>query len=174
VAAFLNNPKQLLSDNQVGGGRLIARVRDLLLSDSATLPTLLGLLADANNDQKSALAAGLAQAARLWVRVNPTFAQQIQQSVANSKDSPFIVAFSTALGDVPIGALAAGGSDGALGGQTSGLAGAGGGFGGGNFTGNFGTATGNFTATGSAVGSGNSSANTSTTTTTNASTSTSP
>jgi hypothetical protein len=155
VASFKTSPQLLLTQNPTGGGEMVSRIRDLLLSDSATLPIVLGLLSTANDDQKSAIAAGLAQAARLWVREDPAFAQQIQQAVADTKDSAFILAYNNAAGNQPIGAGAGGGSPGGPGGQTNALSG-GGGFGTGGpegINGN-GVNTGAFSMTGGTAGSG--------------------
>ena len=104
VGDFKNNPQLILTQNPIASGPLIAQVRDLLLSDSTTLPVLLGLLSSANSDQKSAIAAGFAEAQRLWQGGDAGFALQIQQAVAETSDAAFILAYSRAMGDEPIGA----------------------------------------------------------------------
>src|SRR3954451_19815059 len=106
---------------------MISQLRDLLASDSSTLQAILGLLPNANAEQKSALGAALAQAARLYARNDQTFAQQIQQAVADTKDADLILAYAAASGDAPIGAGAGAGSSGASGGPTGALGGPGGG-----------------------------------------------
>jgi hypothetical protein len=111
----------LLGSNQTGGGQLIASVRDLLLSDSGALPGLLDLLKNANPDQKSAIASAFGQAARLWNGTDQDFSAYIQRQVALTGDPSFILAYSTAAGNAPVGATGggAGGSTGASGGQTN-------------------------------------------------------
>jgi hypothetical protein len=166
VAGFKSSPQLLLTQNPVGGGAMIARIRDLLLADSTSLSAILGLLPSANNDQKSAIAAGLAQAARLWVRGDPAVAQQIQQGVAETKDPPFILAYTTAAGDQAIGATGAGaaGSSGGPGGQTAGLGGGSPGSGGAEGIGGGGVNTGGFTMTGGTTSSALTGGSTTTTT----------
>jgi hypothetical protein len=80
----------------------------------------LNQLANANKDQKSAIGAGLAQAAKIVVRTNPGFATEIQQAILNTKDQDVVLAFAAGAGDRPIGAAGGGaGAGGASGGQTS-------------------------------------------------------
>jgi hypothetical protein len=156
VADFKAHPERLLTQNPVGGGALISRVRDLLLADSTSLSAVLGLLPSANNDQKSAIATGLAQAARLWVRGDPSIVQQIQEAVAGTKDSSFILAYTVAAGNPPTGPVGgnAAGSAGGPGGQTAGLGTAAGGGSGGaeGIGGRGGVNTGGFSITGSTTG----------------------
>jgi hypothetical protein len=152
IADFKSNPNGLLNENPTGGGQLIARIRDLLASDPATLPIILGLVTSANKDQKPAMGAALAQAARLYIRVDQAFAAQIQQAVADTKDQALIVAYAAAAGNLPIGGLGGGaaGSGGSSGGQTGALSGPTG-FGGAIQGINGGSVdTGNFSASGSA------------------------
>ncbi len=106
INSFTSNPIGVLGLNPTGGGRLIAQIRDLAASDPATLPLILSLVTNSNNDQKSAIGAGLAQAARLCVRADPAYAAQIQQAIAQTGDQALIVAYSAAAGDQPIAAVA--------------------------------------------------------------------
>src|SRR5882757_5424961 len=68
VAQFLNHPSELLAKSPHGGAGFVAAVRDLVAANPATLQPVLHLLANANKNQKSAIGAGLAQAARLVVK----------------------------------------------------------------------------------------------------------
>ena len=149
------NSKTILTQSQyaIGGGQLTSTIRDLLLSDSGALPGILSLIPAANADQKAAIAAGLAQAAKLWLGGDPAFSTYIQQQVAQTNDGSFILAYSTAAGNQPIGATGGGGSSGGPGGQTSSLGGPG--FGTGNVEGigGAGTNTLGFSMTGGVVGS---------------------
>jgi hypothetical protein len=148
--------KTYLQDHpNLTGGALTAEVRDLLLSDSGTLDSVMELEQNADGGLKASIAAGLAQAARLWLRGDPTFAQLIQQRVADTKDNSFIVAYSNAAGNQPIGAVGAGaGSAGGPGGQTNGLGGGPFGTGGVEGIGGNGVNTGSFSMTGGTTGSG--------------------
>jgi len=121
VQTFLANPANLLKDNSAGDATLVSQVRDLTIANPATLTSIIGLLGGASKEQKSAIASGLAQAAKIVVKNNPPYATQIQQAIADTKDQDFILAYAGAAGDVPIGAAggAGAGSGGASGGQTS-------------------------------------------------------
>jgi hypothetical protein len=153
--AAASSPGQLLQQNPKGGPPLASAVQQLALSNPTTFPTLIGLLANANELQKSAIAQGLTQAAKIEVLTNQALAQDWQNQIATVTDPTFKTAASDALGDVRLGSVggAAGGSTGA------GLGGPGGGGGGGGGTpqpiGTGGTpaATTAFTFTGSTTGS---------------------
>jgi hypothetical protein len=123
VAQFLANPNRLLQDNPTGGPRMISLIRDLAVADPATLQPLLQLLATANKEQKMAMGSGLAQAARIVVRTNPAYANQIQVAIANTRDQDLVLAFASLAGDQPIGGPGAAGGGGAVGGQTNPLPG---------------------------------------------------
>ena len=158
---------QLLTQFANGGPEMISRVRELA-ADPANLSALIGLLANANMAQKSALGAGLAQAARIALRNNQPYSFQIQQAVAETRDNDVQTAFAAVLGDQQIGAGGGGGGGGggAVGGQTNPLGnglptGPGLGFGGGSVL------NGAFSYTGSASGANGPSAGSSTTNTTN-------
>jgi hypothetical protein len=154
IAEFTANPSQLLSQFREGGGQMISRLRDLLASDPATLAPILSLLPNANSQQKSAMGAALAQAARLYQRADQAFAAQIQQAVANTQDQELIVAYAAAAGDQPIGAGGGAGSAGGPGGQTNPLGGGFLGTGGAQAIGIGGVDTGAYALSGFAVGAG--------------------
>jgi hypothetical protein len=127
--ANLNSPAAFLAQFPNGGDKLASEVRNLLSADKAALPQLMGLLPAANGAQQDAIANGLAQAAKLYLRVDPAcglnapaspvcFATQIQQAVANSNDPNFIKAYASMAGDT--GTASTGGGGGGGGGQTSG------------------------------------------------------
>ena len=117
VRNILAAPSALLESNPTGGPRLASQVRDVAVADKAGLQVLINLLANANKDQKSAIGAGLGQAARLVVRSDPTYAAEIQRVVAETKDQDAVLAYASAAGDQRIGAGGAGaGSSGAVGG----------------------------------------------------------
>jgi hypothetical protein len=154
VTNFKANPEQLLTQNPNGGVELTSRARDLALADPTLLDPIIALLAHATKEQKQAIAAGLAQAARIVVRSNQPYATRIQQAIADTKDLDAVMAFAAASGDTGTAATGAGGagSAGASGGQTTGLGNSGGS--GGNVEGINGNSvnTGNFSFTSSVSG----------------------
>jgi hypothetical protein len=127
AASFLANPGQLLQQNPSGGSLLTNAVQQLAISDPATFKALIGLVANASDQQKSAIAQGLTRAAKIEVLTNQTIAQEWESQIAAISDPSFKTAALDALGDVKLGSVAgaAGGSAGA------GLGGSGGGGGGG-------------------------------------------
>jgi hypothetical protein len=148
AAAFLANPGQLLQQNPNGGSLLANSVQQLAVSDPSTFKPLIGMVANANDQQKSAIAQGLTRAAKAEVLTNQTLAQQWEGQIAAITDPTFKTAALDALGDVKLGAVggAAGGNAGA------GLGGPGGGSGGGGTTQTIGStpvSTPSFTFTGS-------------------------
>jgi|GEM_PF-3111064 hypothetical protein len=155
VPQFLSNPSELLTKSPDGGAELVGAVRDLVASDPATLQPILNLLANANKDQKAAIGAGLAQAAKIVVRTNPGLATEIQQAILNTKDQDVVLAFAAGAGDRPIGAAGGGGGGGgASGGQTNPLQFGPGGTGGAQSIGGNGTNTPFFSYTSSVSGLG--------------------
>jgi hypothetical protein len=98
ASAFLADPPQIIRENPKGGARLTVEVRDLALSDPATLKPILGLVPEANKDQKAAIAAGLAWAARVEARSNPGYASEIEQAVAQTKDQNLILGYAAGTG----------------------------------------------------------------------------
>jgi hypothetical protein len=168
VASFKDNPGQLLTQFPNGGPELVSRVRELAVSDPTLLDPIIALLANATKDQKTGIASGLAQAARVVVRTNQPYATRIQQAIADTKDQDVVLAYAAASGDVAIAATGAGGagSAGASGGQTTGLGGPAGGGGTLEAINGSSTATGLFSFTSSTSGTGSSTTGSSTTTTT--------
>jgi hypothetical protein len=116
VTAFQNNPGQLLTQYPGAGPGLVKDVRDLLTTDKATLPAIIGLLKLASPDQQAAIAAALAQVAKAYSKSDPAFANQIQQSVANAGIPEVSKAYAEAAGDTGT-ASTGGGGGGAGGGQ---------------------------------------------------------
>lgn len=121
VASFKANPQQFLSQYPNGGPEMISRAREFAVTDPTVLDALIGLLANANKDQKAAIAAGLGQAARIVVRTDQAYATRIAQAIANTKDQDVVLAYAAAAGDVGVAATGGGGagSAGASGGQTN-------------------------------------------------------
>ena len=114
VTAFMNNPGQLLTQFPGAGPQLVKEVRDLLTTDKATLPAIIGLLKLASPDQQTAIADALAQVAKAYSKSDPAFANQIQQAVANAGIPEVSKAYAEAAGDT--GTAATGGGGGGAGG----------------------------------------------------------
>jgi hypothetical protein len=120
-SAFLANPEQLLEQNPNGGSQLINAVQELALADPSTFKVLLGLTGKANELQKRAIGAGLAQATKIEVLTSQSLATDWQQQLAAIKDPIFQIAATNAFGDVQLGAVGGG----AIGAAGSGLGGTG-------------------------------------------------
>lgn len=123
-ADFQSNPGSVLERNKDGGAILLTLIRNLAVDDPATLASILNLLSTANKDQKLAIGGGLAQAAKIVIVSNPTYANEIQQAIIRTKDQDVVLAFAATSGDQPTGETGAGGGAGDTG------AGSGGGSGG--------------------------------------------
>ena len=127
IATFVANPSQLLSQFPNGGPGLTSRTRDLLTSDRTTRTVLIGLLQTANEDQRRAIAAGLAQAAKIYARTDQKEATEIQEAVAKTGLSDVVLAYANAGGDTGTASTAGGGGGGSgSGGPTGGGASTGG------------------------------------------------
>ncbi len=138
ISQFKANPSTLLMTYASAGLPLSTQVRSLVLTDPTLVDTLIALAkcADAsqkadnaggspkcaNDAQKAAMGAGLAEAARILAATNPTLAAQIQTAVAQSGLQPLITAF-IAGSNATVTAATGGGEGGAAGGGggTSGL-----------------------------------------------------
>jgi hypothetical protein len=123
---------QLMSQFPDGGARLAKQVADLITSDPATLAALITFAKTANQDQRQAIARGLAQAAK--GSGNPAFANQIQLAVASAGLPEFSKAYAEAAGDTGTASTGGGGGGGGgptqntpNGGQNNGFAGSSGG-----------------------------------------------
>lgn len=164
VAAFINEPGQLLWQHPRGGAQMIQQIRDLAASDPSTLPLITQLTMNASPAQKSAIGSGLAQAARVCIGTDQAFANQIQSAVAQTGDPAVITAYAAVTGERPLAGLGAGvGSLGAAGGQIQTLPGSPIATGPPQPFGQSSTPTGMFTYTSSVMGAGNSTSNGTTT-----------
>jgi hypothetical protein len=109
VGQFLADPSALLKANPNGGGKLVAQIRDLMLSDPQVLAPIIALLANATDAQKSAIGTGLGDAAQTLVTTNPLLATQIQTALAANGDKLAVAAYQTTVGNEAIGAAGGGG-----------------------------------------------------------------
>jgi hypothetical protein len=113
IAAFQANPGQLLSQYPNGGPGLAKQVSDLVGSDKTTLAAIIALAKSANEDQRKAIAQGLAQIAKAYAANNdPAFANQIQVAVANAGLPEFAKAYADAAGDTGTASTGGGGGGG--------------------------------------------------------------
>ena len=81
ISQFEANPAAALAQYSNGGAELVSFIRDLMLTDPATLNGIIGLIPTASPAQQSAIGTGLGQAAQSLVRTNPAVANLIQQSL---------------------------------------------------------------------------------------------
>jgi hypothetical protein len=130
TAAFRTDPGKLLKQNPTGGSILTNAVQQLAVSDPSTFKALIGLVANASDQQKSAIAQGLTRAAKIEVLTDQKAAQEWESQIAAITDPSFKTAALDALGDVKLGAVA-GAAGGSAGAGLGGPGGAGGGGGGG-------------------------------------------
>jgi hypothetical protein len=94
-------------------GELTRNVRDVLTSDKTSLGTLIQLLKAGNPDQQTAIAQGLAQAAKAYAANNdPAFANQIQLAVAATGLTEVIKAYASIAGDSATASTGGGGGGG--------------------------------------------------------------
>lgn len=100
-------------------GELTRNTRDELISDKKSLNSLITLLKAGDPDQQTALAQGLAQAAKAYAANNdPAFANEIQQAVAATGLIEVVKAYASIAGDA--GTASTGGGGGGGGGGPSG------------------------------------------------------
>lgn len=93
--------------------KLTRNVRDELTSDKTSLDALIRLMKAANPDQQTAIAEGLAQAAKAYAANNdPAFANQIQLQVAATGLTEVIKAYASIAGDTGTASTGGGGGGG--------------------------------------------------------------
>lgn len=105
MRAFLSDPAGLLKEFPEGGLEMSSRVRALAGSSASALDPLFALVSRSTNPQVSAMAAGLARAARACAPSNPVYAVQLQERVAGIDNEVFIAAFIAASNEVQTAAL---------------------------------------------------------------------
>ncbi len=125
IAQFKANPQGLLTTYASAGLPLSTEVRGLVLTDPGLVDALITIAKGANDAQKAAIGAGLAEAARLLAATNPQLAAQIQVAVAQSGLGPLITAFIAGSNATVTAALGEGGGGGG-GGPVGGVGGSGG------------------------------------------------
>jgi hypothetical protein len=123
IAQFKGNPQALLTTYASAGLPLSTEVRSLVLTDPSLVDTLITVAKGANDAQKAAIGAGLAEAARIIVATDPKLAAQIQVAVAQSGLEPLITAYIAGSNATVTAATGGGGGDagGGSGGPTGGV-----------------------------------------------------
>ena len=121
--AQAQTPAQLLQQNPNGGQLLINALQQLVLTEPRTFDTILGAVGGMNDQQKTATATALTQAAKVMVLTNEALATEWQQKILAITDPTFKTAAVNAFGDVKLGAIGGG----PLGGPAGGPGGGGGG-----------------------------------------------
>lgn len=106
IAQFKTTPSSMLQQFPDGGLQLISLVRNLVASDSTTLPVVVSILKDvaANKDQTRDIVIGLAEAARLAVIIDQQFANEINVAIAATGNADVIVTYKAAVDDASISA----------------------------------------------------------------------
>ena len=112
IAAFQADPGQLLSQFRDGGDGLMKQVSDLVSSDKTTLAAIIALAKNANQDQRRAIAKGLALAAKAYAANDPGYVNTIANSVANAGLPEFAKAYAEAAGDTGTASTGGGGGGG--------------------------------------------------------------
>jgi hypothetical protein len=113
ISAFQANPSQLLGQFPNGGQGLSTQVADLASSDKNTVAAIIALARTANEDQRKAIAQGLATAAKAYASANdPASANQIQQDVVASGLPELQKAYAEAAGDTGTASTGGGGGGG--------------------------------------------------------------
>ncbi len=126
ISQFEANPAAALAQYSNGGAELVSFIRDLMLTDPATLNAIIGLIPTASPAQQTAIGTGLGQAAQSLVRTNPAVANLIQQSLIAcgsgipqpGRRSPCenaVLAYAGATGNTSIAAAGGGGGGGGAG-----------------------------------------------------------
>lgn len=120
---FLANPGQVLQQNPDGGTAMVSLLREVAISDPGSLNAILGLIPNANKAQKTAIGNALGQAAKVVVKTNQAYANQILTAIAETKDQDVFLAYSGGANDQGTAATGGGGAGagGAAGGQTNSL-----------------------------------------------------
>lgn len=118
---FLANPGQILQQYPDGNPQMISILREVAIADPNSLPVILGLIPNANKDQKTAIGKALGQAATVVVKTNQPYANSILQAIAETKDQDVFLAYSGSASDTGTAATGGGGAGagGGIGGQSN-------------------------------------------------------
>jgi hypothetical protein len=96
IDAFLSDPQKLLENHPRGGLELSSTVKTLVSSSSKAYASIMTLVSQSSDPQKSAIGAGLARAYGQCKDSQPDYAQAIGSDVADTRGSNLFLAFSAA------------------------------------------------------------------------------
>jgi len=99
IGMFKSTPSAMLQQYPDGGFPLSTLVRNLVASDSATLPGIASLLKDASasKEQLRSIITGLAHATQLANRSDKAFAAEIQKAVTANGNDEVIASYKAAV-----------------------------------------------------------------------------
>jgi hypothetical protein len=107
IKQFKSNPGGLIPTPETDARTVEVSTRDLAGTDPTLASELVHIAEGARQRYRSAIAAGLAQAALACLSIDQQAALQIQQAVANFQDGQFQALFSAVVGDLSTAATAA-------------------------------------------------------------------
>lgn len=123
IKSFVDHPGALLKASPDGGTQMSTRVRSLAGSSSQAFNAILGLVKQANDNQKSAIASGLAQAVYACGSIGGdeamNYAAAIQAAVASLGDPSFASTFQQSSKDISTASVGPGAAGYAVGGGTT-------------------------------------------------------
>jgi len=111
-AQVTKSPSEVLSAYPNGGTVMADQVQALLNADRTNLAAIIAFAKTATEDQRKAIAQGLAQVAKSYAASDPAFTTQIAQSVANAGLPEFAKAYAEAAGDTGTASVGGGGGGG--------------------------------------------------------------
>jgi len=121
ITQFKADPAAALARFPNGGPELVSFIRDLVLTDGATLNSIMALIPTTTGDQQTAIGTGLGQAAQALVRTNPALGNQIHMllvACGSGVCANAVLAYGAVIGNTVVGTGAAGGGGGAGSGPT--------------------------------------------------------
>jgi hypothetical protein len=119
VSRFINDPERLLTRFPDGGPQMISLIRDLVASETGSLPLVINLNVKANAEQIEAIGTGLGQAALVCNRTAQAFASQIQLLTVTADNPSLSQAFSAVMGNLFLSSSAPDGGGGGGGGSAA-------------------------------------------------------
>ena len=100
IAEFKRDPEALLKSYESSALLLSDQVRNLVVTDSGTAPTLIGLCGAQPNPRCGAIGAGIAEAITLIAPDDPIRSSDLQALVVDSKSKDLVTAYLAAFSNV--------------------------------------------------------------------------
>ena len=107
ISSFKSNPDTLIPSPTTDTRTVEAQTRDLAGTDGTLAADLVSIAEKQAPRFRTAIAAGLAQAALACSGIDPTASQQIQEAVASFNDGQFQASFAAVAGDLSTAATEA-------------------------------------------------------------------